>query len=89
MGNREKELLDKLINGIDEVIKNDYDKYNKQKKYKKDYHNAVIFVVLELESFLKIVLILRGLKILTYYVIMIKVSGGKKSLAENVYLLMN
>lgn len=32
MRNREKELLDKLINGIDEVIKNDYDKYNKQKK---------------------------------------------------------
>ena len=32
MGNKERILVDKLISGIDEVIKNDYDKYN-QKKY--------------------------------------------------------
>ncbi len=31
MDDRERILVDKLISGIDEVIKNDYDKYNRQK----------------------------------------------------------
>lgn len=40
MDDRERILVDKLISGIDEVIKNDYDKYNRQKKLRERLLNC-------------------------------------------------
>ena len=87
--NREKVLLDKLINGIDEVIKNDYIKYNKQKKIQERLSQCSNICCFGIGKFLKDCVNITSFENFNLLCDNDKSKWGKIFLEENVYRLMN